>query len=287
MRSPLPRIVLLALLLPIASAADVFDDGGTHDVDYALTSTSFVQDGPGGAQVHGGGRAGASVGSIEAEDSSVLNLFLGAIVGFLDYQFSSSGSICGGTIQQLDVTGTSSVEVSGGSFSNGSGGPLRATGGTLILQAGSFENTAGSTALLLGGDVIEMRGGTVVNGTVDIGAGDVTISGGSIGSNQINSVSGGTLTLVGSAFNLPFGPIAGLYNGPLTGTLADGTALSTTLFKSAGSSVTLVAGTQGPLTSAVCGPLGPHIPALPMWAIALALLAMITAARRPLATPRH
>ena len=103
-----------------------------------------------------------------------------------------------------------------------------------------------------------------------------TISGGSYGSNSIQNLLGGTLTIVGTSFDLGFGPVnpGGSYNGPLTGTPADGSAMNTTLVKSSGSSVTLVDGTQGPLTSAVCGDIGAHVPTLPTWAIGLVLMAL-------------
>ena len=102
-----------------------------------------------------------------------------------------------------------------------------------------------------------------------------TISGGSYGSNSIQNLLGGTLTIVGTSFNLAFGPVApgGTYNGPLTGTLADGSAINTTLVKSSSSSVTLVEGTQGPLTSTVCDSV-PSVPAVPNWAIGLGLMAL-------------
>jgi hypothetical protein len=279
---PMRRTLLLGialLLLPIASGADTFDDGGTHDVDYALFGISFVRQSLGGTPTTVNMIAGSDAGEIEVEDSSVLNVFPGADVGQPDYLFTSSGVICGGTIRQLDLAispSSPSVEVNGGSFANGPSQPVRMAGGTLVIQGGSFENTAAlatKVALSLGGGVAEFRGGTVVDGAVSIGPTmSATISGGDLGSDGITSVSGGTLTLIGTSFNLPFGPVADgvIFNGSLIGTLADGSPIATNLLKSAGSDVFLVEGTQGPLTSTVCD-IGPAVPALPAWALGLTL----------------
>jgi hypothetical protein len=273
---------LALLLLPIASAADVFDDGQTHDVDFALSGITFVRDSTGGMPTTVNLIAGSDAGEIEVEGSSVLNVFAGADVRLPDFLFDSSGAICGGTIQQLDLAispASPSVEVSGGSFANGPSEPVRMAGGTLIIQGGTFENTAGlatKVALSLGGGVVELRGGTVVDGAVSIGPTvSATISGGDLGSDGITSVSGGTLTIIGTSFNLPFGPLGDgvLFNGPLSGTLADGSPIATNLLKSAGSDVFLVEGTQGPLTSEVCG-MGPTLPALSNWGLGLTLTAL-------------
>jgi len=147
------------------------------------------------------------------------------------------------------------------------------------LSAGSAIRAAlhGSgtvVALELSSGVAEIRGGTLVHGIVRLGGTtQATISGGSYGSNAIQNLLGGTLTIIGTSFNLAFGPVApgGTYNGPLTGTLADRSAINTTLVKSSGSSVTLVEGTQGPST--VCDSV-PSVPALSNWAIGLVLMAL-------------
>jgi len=267
------RSALALLLLPISSGADVFDDGQIHDVDFAIGTPSFVRDDGGGAPTTVNLIAGASGHEIQIEDASVLNVFDGATIQFPDYTLASRGAVCGGSLTQLDVVGSADVEVSGGTFTNGPSQPVRTTGGTLVIQGGSFENTASlatKVALSLGGGTAEVRGGTIVDGAVSIGPTvQATLSGGSLGSDGITTVSGGSLTIVGTSFNLPFGAIVGAYNGPLTGTLADGSALTTTLVKGASSPVELVHGTQGPPTSAVCS-LAPQVPLLPTWAAALA-----------------
>jgi hypothetical protein len=275
----LPYLVLL--LLPISSRADTFDDGLIHDVDFTLFGNSFVQDSMGGAPTTVNMRSGADAtdGVLQVEDSSVLNVFAGAVVKSPDYFFTSSGAICGGSIEQLLMNGAPVVEVNGGTFVSGPAAPLRLVSGTLTVQGGSFENTGSGTvvALDIGSGVAEIRGGTLVHGIVRLGGdtAQATISGGSYGSNAIQNLLGGTLTIVGTSFNLPFGPVApgGVYNAPLTGTLADGSAINTTLVKSSGSSVTLVEGTQGPLTSTVCDSV-PSVPAVPNWAIGLGLMAL-------------
>jgi hypothetical protein len=277
-RMLLPYLVLL--LLPIASGADTFDDGLIHDVDFTLSGISVIRDSMGGAPTTVNMRSGAdaTLGALEVEDNSVLNVFTGAVVDSPDYFFTSSGAICGGSIEQLLMNGAPVVEVNGGTFVSGPAAPLRLVSGTLTVQGGSFENTGAGTvvALDLSSGVAEIRGATLVNGIVRLGGTmQATISGGSYGSNAIQNLLGGTLTIVGTSFNLAFGPVApgGTYNGPLTGTLADGSAINSTLVKSSSSSVTLVEGTQGPLTSTVCDSV-PSVPAVPNWAIGLGLMAL-------------
>jgi hypothetical protein len=281
--TPMRRTLLLwivAILLPIASGADTFDDGLTHDVDFTLFGNSFVLDSAGGDPTTVNMRSGADAtgGVLEVQGNSVLNVFTGAVVNSPDYFFTSSGAVCGGSIQQLLMNGAPVVEVNGGTFITGPAAPLRLVSGTLTVQGGSFENTGSGTvvALELSSGVAEIRGGTLVKGIVRLGGTmQATISGGSYGSNAIQNLLGGTLTIVGTSFDLGFGPVnsGGTYNGPLTGTLADGSAINTTLVKSSGSSVTLVEGTQGPLTSTVCDPV-PSVPALSTWAIGLTVMAL-------------
>jgi hypothetical protein len=281
--TPMRRTLLLgivAILLPTPSGADTFDDGLTHDVDFTLFGNSVVRDSPGGAPTTVNMRSGsdATGGVLEVEDDSVLNVFAGAVVDSPDYFFTSSGAICGGSIGQLLMDGAPVVEVNGGTFLSGPAAPLRLVSGTLTVQGGTFENTGSGTvvALDLPSGVAEIRGGTMVHGIVRLGGtAQATISGGNYGSNSITNLLGGTLTIVGTSFNLPFGPVAagGIYNAPLTGTLADGSPINTTLVKSSNSSVTLVSGTQGPLTSAVCDAV-PSVPALLDWAIGLQLMAL-------------
>ena len=58
-RTLLPWIV--AILLPIASGADTFDDGLTHDVDFTLFGNSFVLDSAGGDPTTVNMRSGAGI----------------------------------------------------------------------------------------------------------------------------------------------------------------------------------------------------------------------------------
>jgi hypothetical protein len=270
------------LLLPIASIADLFENGTVNEVGYTVSGDSIVRDSVGGDPTTVNLRLGADAtgGPIQVQENSVLNIFAGALVSQPRYEDSSSGAICSGTVQQLLINGEAPVvEVSGGAFTASSAAPVRLVSGTLTIQGGSFENTAGGTvvALDLSTGVAEVRGGTVVNGIVRLGPTvQATISGGDYGSNSINNQLGGTLTIVGASFNLPFGEVSPgtFHNGPLTGTLADGSPIDTTLVKSPGSDVFLVEGTQGPLSSTVCGLVPTNVPALPTWAIGLAVMAL-------------
>lgn len=211
---------IVSIFLPITSGADTFDDGLIHDVDFTLLGISVIRDSMGGAPTTVNMRSGAdaTLGALEVADSSVLNVFDGAVVDSPDYFFTSSGAICGGSIGQLLMNGAPVVEVNGGTFISGPAAPLRLVSGTLTVQGGSFENTGSGTvvALELTSGVAEIRGATLVHGIVRLGETvQATISGGSYGSNAIQNLFGGTLTIIGTSFDLGFGPVApgGIYNG--------------------------------------------------------------------------
>lgn len=223
---------------------------------------------------------------IQVEDSSVLNFFAGSTAtAQANYLDTSDGTICGGEITVLDGLGSATVEVNGGDFVN-SGATVRfgfgATGGKLTIQGGRFENTAtagDNTVLLLHADSeSEIPGGTFVDGDITMGnATLLTIKGGDFSALEglFNTGGGGaTLTIVGTSFSESIGELTpgAAFNGPLSGTLADGSAFAVDLVKHSASDVFLVLGTQGPLTSAVCGSVPTHlVPGLPAWAVGLVL----------------
>ena len=110
-------------------------------------------------------------------------------------------------------------------------------GGTLVIQGGSFENTAA----------------LATKQALSLGGGVAEFRGG---------------TVVDGAVSI--GPT-------MSATIsADGSPIDTTLVKSPGSDVFLVEGTQGPLTSTVCG-IGPTVPALSTWALGLTVTALAAA----------
>ena len=285
------------LLLAGAAAAETYDDGATHEVTAPIATPSFVRDSTGGAPTTVNMRAGADADTVEVEDASVLNVFDGAVVGQPDYGDTASGTVCGGSLLQLDVNDSADVEVSGGTLATGPSEPIRTTGGTLLVQAGSFENTSGlatKVALKISGGSTEFRGGTIVDGAVSVAGSttSATFMGGDIGTDGFNVTSEGTLTLVGPSFSAGFGELSAgsFFNGTLSGTLADGTTFtSIAIVKTSTSHVFLVEGSLGlPLTSDECGPIGNPVPALP-WPGVIALgfglagLGAMRAVRRPVA----
>ena len=113
---------IVSIFLPITSGADPFDDGLIHDVDFTLLGISVIRDSMGGAPTTVNMRSGAdaTLGALEVEDSSVLNVFDGAVVDSPDYFFTSSGAICGGSIAIQNLFG-GTLTIIGTSFDLGFG----------------------------------------------------------------------------------------------------------------------------------------------------------------------
>lgn len=202
-------MVLTTLLMTVGptAATVIFNDGGTHDIDYAVEDIE-VRNGTTvnvlpGADIE----AGVQGPGVFVTEESTLNVFGGDIKGYQASSFGGDGvlvawgsaTISGGTIQNggsrsaLRVSPAGSAVVSGGTFLG-----TTTANGDLTVSGGSFE---GEFALRV------------------FNAANVMITGGDfVGTAQHviryeNIFAGASLTILGGTFEAP--PLFGLFaQGP-------------------------------------------------------------------------
>lgn len=264
------RVLLIsaAIILADQAIAVTFADGGIHIVSDAETypfESVEVRDGVGGAptalSVVGGQIGTFSAGSLTVFDSSEVNVS-GGLINQLFAEDESIVEVSGGQIgllrtmdtaslvvsdgrMLLGIGGNSTVEISGGSFLQGS----EARGSsTVIVHDGTFL----FDFILRDNAIAEIRGGTFTNGPGVTDFAVLHIFGGVIGP-SIFTLPGQTpadprMIIYGSGFNFPFGDLSAS-SGMLTGTLADGTPLNTSFIRQPGTTITLAVPEAG------CGPL--------------------------------
>lgn len=158
----------------------------------------------------------ADVNEVEVLDSSVLNIYSGAVVSDeLEAPDSSTINIYGGHVSEADLGGQSTLNVYSGGV-----GRLEAFGSSeVIISGGDTESLSvceAATADIFGGNTI-----------FDLSAGP--------GLDDQDSI----ITIYGSGFNYPPGPIPDA-SGILTGTLADGSPLDAPFRIDSNASIVLV-----------------------------------------------
>jgi len=277
LRKPLSLLAIVLLLgatmlAPGAAVALDFANGATNTLDSDIRpANARVFDGPGDATTTLDVVTGGAANGVIAFGGSVVNIFAGAISdGAVNGEDTSSVSIFGGTIAGADAEDASTLLISGGSFTRGSGRVVGAFGdANVTITGGSFSGTDISV-LARGDSGVEVRGGSFSGSVRAEDDSTAVVRGGAIP--DLVSRDRAALTLIGSAFAIPAlgGPIS--LNSPfvidsflddvITGTLADGSALNAGIFN---------AGT-GALPSRIILQAVPVPAALPLLAGALAAL---------------
>ena len=201
------RILILLLIIVCISAqteADIFfNDGGVHNIDYAIYDYVLVDWGTPEMYTTVNLLPGGSISDgLIAHESSRINIS-GGTVGFLDIVDSCQAVISDGTIlTDMHASGSCQVDISGGS----------------ILEE-----------MWINDSQVDISGGSIGSYLFTRGSGQVNISGGTIG-NELQSFGESIVTIYGSDFavdGVPFGygeltDNGGSYEDPhrlLTGTL--------------------------------------------------------------------
>ena len=202
-----PTALALAVLVASvmdANALTILDDGGTHTIDASNSIPGMgvdVMDGPDGP--------------------TTLNVVAGGNIGVDTDGFFGNFSVLlrgssvanitgGGLLDDLQTTDSAVANVSGGAIAS--------------MDAGG------------GSSIINVTGG-VITGSMDPNGGTINLSGGFVG--ETDAFNGGVLNIFGSGFNFPLGVISD-ETGTITGTLADGSALSLSFAQDPASTITLI-----------------------------------------------
>ena len=243
-RSPVPiytaTVCAIFAISAAANAVIIFDDGLVHTIDTGLiTDDVRVTDSQGGASttLNLGGDVEQTSGEITLFDSSILSVSGSAALGGISAIDDSDVTISGGTIDgKLAVVGDSYAVMTGGDL-------LRDVGADSIFVAGRMDISGG----VIGGEVVSTITGNlqaVINisgghffGRINTNGGIYNITGGEF-FNDLLCQGSGSITIIGSSFNFPFGDIIPT-SGTLTGILADGTPLDVDFFRHSSAMITL------------------------------------------------
>jgi hypothetical protein len=205
--------VVFGLGLPEAQATVVFNDGGTHTVDWAIYDYVWVR-------------------NSTLSQPTTLNLATGGFISqCLDIYDSSRANVSGGSIHHsLDAYDSSQVNISGGSF-----------GGSLIADFSSQVRISGVSIsedlLASGNNQVSISGGSIGGGLNVYAFSQANISGGSIGGG-LYALNSSQITIYGSGFNYPYGTLTG--RGLLTGTLASGEIINNAFYVYGNARIVLV-----------------------------------------------
>ncbi len=250
------RRPILALLLasgitvPGVAGAITFNDGAVHTIDAANSfpvEPVVVQDGPSAAttvvNVIDGGVVGTGTFDyvpLQAEQHSHVTMTGGAVTDIVATD-TSAIELSGGTVTRIVANGGSTISVSGGAVASyveiNQGSSALISGGrfdgdlevfihaTVTVSSGTFQRVLADAGGGQGPNRLVVTGGTFHGRMHAVREATVTIFGGSFESDLVAEDDSTTVVIVGSEFNVPFGPVAAL-SGTLTGTLADGTPVS-------------------------------------------------------------
>lgn len=211
-------MVLVGLMLSYgsnASAAIILADGLVHNFppETALDSITIL-DGPGGTTTTVNVLAGGLInGGITSRDSGAINVSGGSLADRMIVGFAGgtgTANISGGIIPRIDIQGTATATMTGGTIDTG-------------LIASSFAVVPAAQGAMT------ITGGTIIGHVRPLQESTLRIEGGSFTTSLMVPAGSSHLTLVGTGFNLPFGDYfaGGPLNGiNLIGTLADGSPLN-------------------------------------------------------------
>lgn len=257
--------LVLASLFVFGSEATavVFDDGGVHLIDRGHSFPAeavVVADGPGGAattvriengsQVATAACAGAGFcKALTISGASLVEIRGGDVGGLVEVEDDAKLSISGGRIDSVRTRNRASVEISAGTL-----GRLHVRDGRSVLITGAeihefFAEGLRTSAWITDGEFfsfsvdsasrVTILGGSFYDG---VGAGEsaqVVITGGTFAGALVVS-DRAKLSVLGTAFNFPFGELKVALAGRLTGELADGTNLEVDFRRDASATLALV-----------------------------------------------
>ena len=202
---------------PATYANISYTDGWIHTINYSVSSTVSLDWASPGKQTRLYVVDGAEI--IDTYTSYAIAAYEDAIViisgGYMSMNVTawnrSTISMFGGTVVNLQASGSSNVRVSGG----------------VINGLGAYDH-----------GTLHLSGGTVSNSLAAFGNGTIYMTGGHIGS-SIRASTAGKIVISGTGFNYPYGVITGT-NGKLTGTLDNGDTINNYFYLSDAGSIVLI-----------------------------------------------
>lgn len=246
-KAPAWRCAVAAALLSVcgAAGATVYNNGEVNIVDSAIFSNVDVRNSVDGAPTTVITRDGAIVLSISVRHSSLVRMYDDTLVdgyGVIHGYDNGRLEIYGGSATWIDLGYQSEARIDGGTFVHGTN-ILRVMGdATAHIIGGSFTATSDTGAVInasqnsrvtiTGGDFVGQRISASMNG--GISTVELNVYGGHYAAPDAGRLLFYTgydavTTFYGSSFNLPFGIVPHEYEGPLTGTLANGDAIDVLL----------------------------------------------------------
>lgn len=242
------RSCLLLLILAGSAAqpalAVTYDDGQVHDITEPLlggAGGATVKDSATGDTTTVNARSGAVINGVQAYDSSNVNVYDGSqITADLNALNQSEVSIFGGSLINADSDNSSRLNISGGTFTGSGGRAVGAFGNAVInITGGDFQGATTYTVLSTDSSMVTVSGGSIDGEIYAQGDSTIDIWGG-IGISHVTATSDSLMRIFGKDFAInsasislatPFVISDDTYNGDLlTGTLADGSAISAQLF---------------------------------------------------------
>lgn len=273
-------IMFTIFALQPARAVD-FDDGNINNIDSPLlggAGNARVFDSTTGDTTTLNALSGAVINGIEANDSSIVNIFDGSqITSALNANDQSLVSVFGGALANADALNNAELNISGGTFTGGGGRAIGSFDDAIVnITGGDFNGSTTFTLLSSERSTINLYDGSIDGEVRSNNDSMINIWGGS-GISDVTAVEQSILKIYGSAFSIetigainldtPFVISDETYNGLLlTGTLANGTAISADIFNG-------VVGSQIILMQAV------PLPAA-VWLFGSGLLGLVSIARR-------
>ena len=233
---------------PAFALAAIFNNGAINNVDYYAAGSSIVRNSASGQATTVNALAGARFNTFGVEDTSVANFYAGSVSDYVDARNQSTVSIYDGSFLSADATDSSTMLISGGTFIRGNNTLRVLDDAAVTINGGSFTVSSGNMVVVLDNGTVTILGGTFTGGRIYAGEvggrAIVNIYGGRFlklpGDDvaQIINVYDTVTTIYGRSFNLPFGVIAGDFNGSLAGVLANGDVIDVNLQNSVGNSNT-------------------------------------------------
>lgn len=245
---------IVSLSISQLSQADDFNNGVINDVDYSLPSGARVFDSSTGDTTTLNALSGADINGLEANDSSIVNIYNGSQITFdLNANDTSAVSVFGGSLINADALNGSLLAISGGTFSGGGGRAVGAFDNAVVnITGGQFVGATTFTLLANENSTINVSGGSIDGEVRSNNDSMINIWGGT-GISDVTAVEHSIMKIYGLDFSIdsigaisldnPFVISDSTYNGDLlAGTLADGSPISADIFNGiVGSQIILVA----------------------------------------------
>lgn len=288
----LAAVCSVLLLAPLSSSAIFYDSGDVVNIDTDTGATADVRDGPGPSPTTLNGFPGARFTLVTVRETSIANL--------LPFSVASSGvnavvnatvRIYGGTHAGISVDDDADLFVLDARVEIFSGSVVSVNGGKLEIRGGTFQETgsSGPTIAVNGGGELDLCGGVLLPNASGVAvidaeatAGAVRIEGGTFSKLALANagiVYGTGLEVrddMGGLVQAGPGVVSGMLLGAtITGTLADGSALSSELDLELGTTTLTL---SNPEANSICAVLPPPpakgpVP-IPGWALGCLVVAI-------------